>query len=131
MNARFSILDFLLAFSEVLVGLSFLSSCVFCLASRRVVADLAEWLFLNRNDVWNELGRPGTFKFRGCDGNGYLARTSAMMRMVRLMPLESYRDRLGLEGNEFVERYTRSMGRSFLSLLCFFVVLALQLLRER
>lgn len=74
---------------------------------------LAKWLYLNRREVWRELGRPGTTFFKGDPDNGYFRRTSALSQMCRMMPLREYRPQLAGTGADHyirLHRISKSIG---------------------
>jgi hypothetical protein len=88
----------------------------------RATVNLAKWLFYNRREIWLELGRPGTFLFRGDPDNGYWSRTSALNSMYRSMPLYSYRRlQSDLQAQRYLRQYILS-NRIFVLFLILFVV---------
>src|SRR6478609_6022716 len=95
----------LTAFLLSVFALMMISGIVDFLATTR----LARWLYLNRREIWRDLGRPGTTLFKGDPDNGYFRRTSALSQMYRTMPLREYRQQLA--GTD-ADRYIRLHGIS-------------------
>jgi hypothetical protein len=92
---------------------------------------LAKWLYLNRREVWHELGRPGTTFFKGDHDNGYFQRTSAMNRMCHTMPLIEIRPELtGTGADRYIRLHKISTSIGIVSMIVFGVGIFLGIHRE-
>jgi hypothetical protein len=81
----------------VVLMLIFISSFVYGAWGDRAAEKFLKWLYTHKRQIWRELGRPGTFFFKGDPDNSFLSRASAWASLKRSGGLKEFHRKLSIQ----------------------------------